>query len=141
VLALDLGTRRIGVALSDELRLTVRPLGAVDVVGPKRDAKAIRELVGAEKPALVVIGLPLLGSGVEGASAQRARDTGQDLARRLELPHELVDEWGTTLDAQDILRERRGGRGASRGSPKPEDDVDALAAAVLLEAWLAGRRT
>jgi putative Holliday junction resolvase len=127
VLALDLGTRRIGVACTDAMRLTVTPLGSVTVVGPKRDAKAIRELVGDRLIARVVIGLPADEDGREGPSAARVRLQGDDLARRLQLEHEYCDEYGTTTEALELLREdpRRAG-----------GDVDALAAALILEAWL-----
>jgi putative Holliday junction resolvase len=127
VAALDLGAARIGVAVTDVMRLTVRPLGTVAVVGPKRDALAIRELLAGRRVVKLLIGLPADEDGAEGPAALRARETGDDLARRLQIPHEFVDEYGTTAEAAELLREdpkRAGG------------EVDALAAALILEAWL-----
>jgi putative Holliday junction resolvase len=129
VAALDLGTKRIGVAISDELLMTVRPLGVIDCVGVKRDAKALREMLAGHDVGLLVMGLPLLDSGEEGESATRARAQGDDLARRLQVRHEYFDESDTTLEAQRILRDGR--------SSAP---VDALAAMLILEEWLQKRQ-
>ena len=128
VAALDLGTRRIGVAIADELLMTVRPLGVIASVGPKRDAKALADMLAGLDVGLLVIGLPLLDSGDEGESAARARTQGDDLARRLRIRHEYFDESDTTLEAQRLLRDGR--------SSAP---VDALAAALILEEWIERR--
>ena len=127
VAALDLGTRRIGLAVSDETRLTVRTLPALAAVGAKRDAQALRDALAGLDVVLLVVGLPLLPSGDEGDSAKRARAAGEDLARRLQLPVRFVDESLTTVDA---LREL-GGRKVRPG------EVDSRAAALILEAFLA----
>jgi putative Holliday junction resolvase len=129
----DLGSKRIGLAVSDELRFTARPLGVVSSVGPRRDARAIREMLGALEVSYVLVGLPLLPSGDEGAAAVRARERAADLAARLKLPYEMVDERETTLDAQQALI----ASGASR--KRRRRAVDAMAALVLLEGWLAER--
>jgi len=126
VAALDLGTRRIGVAVSDELGVSVRPLGVVPRIGAKRDAAALREMLAGLDIGLLLVGLPLLESGDEGESAARCREQGEDLARRLQLPLEFTDESDTTLEAQ-----RRAGSSRT--------DIDAIAAAVILEEWLARR--
>ncbi len=127
VAAVDLGTRRIGVAVSDAERRTSRALGVVDCVGPKTDAKAIRALLEGLDVSLLVVGLPLHESGEDSGAAARARTVGADLARRLELPHVLVDESGTTLEARAVLRDASSRR----------TDVDAVAAALILDAWIA----
>lgn len=130
VLAVDLGEARFGVATCDELRLTVRPLGVIESVGPKRDAAALRELAAELRPCLLVVGLPLGPEGEEGPAAIRARERGGDLARRLELPVEFVDEAGTTVEARRRMIEG----GTSRLRRRV---VDAEAAAIILEIWLA----
>jgi putative Holliday junction resolvase len=131
VLALDLGTRRIGVAVSDELRLTARPLATIESIGPRRDAQALRMLVADLRLDVLVVGLPLLDSGEEGGSAQRARQVGEDLGRRLQLPVVFVDEGGTTLEAAAALR--------SEGVRKSKlaAQLDGRAAVLILEAYLA----
>lgn len=133
VAGLDLGERRIGVAVSDDLRMTVRPLGVVQARGPKSDARALRAMLVDLEVAQLVVGVPLLPSGDEGPSALRCREKGADLARRLALPLAFVDESDTTLEAQRILDER-----PRRKTAGADSDIDALAAALLLEAWLAG---
>jgi putative Holliday junction resolvase len=132
VAGLDLGTRRIGVAVSDELRMTVRPLGVIEARGPRPDARALREMLAGLDVGLLVAGVPLLPSGDEGPSAVRCRAQAADLARRLALPLAFVDESDTTLEAQRILSER-----PRRRSGGADAEVDALAAALLLEAWIA----
>lgn len=130
VAGVDLGRRRIGVALSDDLRMTVRPLGTIASRGPKADANALRAMIAGQEVTQIVVGVPLLPSGDEGPSAVSCRQRGADLGRRLGLPVAFVDESDTTLEAQRILRERqRKPRGA-------ESEIDAMAAALLLEAWL-----
>jgi putative Holliday junction resolvase len=131
VAGLDLGERRIGVALSDDLRMTVRPLGVIAATVPKADARALRAMLVGQDATLLVVGVPLLPSGDEGPSAARCRERGTDLARRLGLPLAFVDESDTTLEAQRVLRDR------GRRATGAEAEVDALAAALILEAWLA----
>lgn len=134
VAGLDLGARRIGVAVSDDLRMTVRPLAVVEARGPKADARVLRAILAGLDVVQLVVGVPLLPSGDEGPSAKRCREKGEDLARRLALPLGLVDESDTTLEAQRILHER-----PRRRNDGPESQLDALSAALLLEAWLAGQ--
>ena len=129
---LDLGEKRIGVAVSDDLRMTVRPLGVIESRGPKADARSLRGMLDGLDVVLLVAGVPVLPSGDEGPSAARCREKGADLARRLALPLSFVDESDTTLEAQRILADR-----PKRRADGPESQVDALAAALLLEAWLA----
>lgn len=133
VAGLDLGEKRIGVAVSDDLRMTVRPLAVVEARGPKADARELRALLRDLEITQLVVGVPLLPSGDEGPSARRCREKGEDLARRLALPLAFVDESDTTLEAERILRER-----PRRKAEGPEHQVDALAAALLLQAWLDG---
>ena len=131
VAGLDLGERRIGVAVSDDLRMTVRPLGVVQALGPKADARAIRAMLDGLEVGLLVVGVPLLPSGDEGPSAVKCRSKGEDLSRRLALPVAFVDESDTTLEAQRVLAER-----PRRKASGADSQIDALAAALLLEAWL-----
>jgi putative Holliday junction resolvase len=130
ILAVDLGARRLGVAISDELGRLARPLGVVAVRGPRQDASAIRTLLKDLTVRRLVVGLPLLPSGEEGAAAAAARARAADLARRLQLPLDLVDERDTTRDAQALLLELGGSRRRRR------EQVDAMAAVLILETWL-----
>ena len=132
VLAVDLGERRIGVAVCDESRLVVRPLGVIESVGPKRDAKALRHLTADLAIELLVVGLPLDADGEEGPAAISARERGTDLARRVELPVDFADESRSTVVARERLIES----GTTRARRLV---VDADAAAVILETWLSER--
>ncbi len=132
VIGLDLGLARMGVAVTDERRLTTRPLGVIPVRGARADARALRAMIEGMSVSLLVVGVPLLPSGDESDSSRACRERGQDLARRLQIPVAFVDESDTTLEAERILRER-----PRRKSGGPEGSVDAIAAALILEAWLA----
>jgi putative Holliday junction resolvase len=92
------------------------------------------ELVDAHGPAGIVVGLPLTGEGGEAASAAAARDLAETIGRRTTLPLELWDERMSTARALRIVREQGG---STRGR---KEDVDALAAAVLLQHYLDARR-
>jgi putative Holliday junction resolvase len=92
------------------------------------------ELVAANQPVGVVVGLPLTPEGEEGPSAVEARALANLIGERTELPIELVDERMSTARALGAIREQGG---STRGR---KQDVDSLAAAVLLQAFLEARR-
>jgi putative Holliday junction resolvase len=135
LLAVDWGEVRIGLALSDESQVLASPLETlVRRAGKRLPMPRLLELVGEHRPAGVVVGLPLTGGGEEGASAAAARDMAETIARRTALPVELWDERMTTARALAAIREQGGTTRGRRG------DVDALAAAVLLQHYLDARR-
>lgn len=123
VLALDYGTARCGCAISDPTGTLVRPLAAVEPPDPERIA-ALAEEHGAER---VVVGLPISLSGEEGEQARLTRAFAEQLGNLIEVPVETYDERLTTSMAARSARE-----GASA-------DQDSLAAAHLLESYLAAR--
>ncbi len=136
LLALDLGTVRIGVAVCDELGLTVRPLSFIARHGGRRDLLAVERLVREQEAAGVVLGLPLNMDGSEGPAAQKTRRFAQSLHAHLaplKIPVHLWDERLSTWEAEGILRQE--GVRASRRRQK----VDALAAALILESYLAAQ--
>ena len=121
-LALDVGDRRIGLAVGDDTFGVVRALATLRRRSVVRDIGALRVIAGQEGVGGIVIGLPLLASGEEGTQAARTRSFARACAE-LGLPIELVDERYTSAEA------------ALRG----ERDLDAGAAKVLLEDYLRGR--
>lgn len=132
VLALDPGSRRIGVAVSDPLRLTAGPLRVID----RRSGDAfgeIREIVGEYQPDLIVVGLPVSLRGGEGAAAAEARRFGEEVGRVTGLPVEYVDERFTTRTAESAMLE-----GGVRRRDR-RDRVDKVAAAVILQQFLEKR--
>ena len=135
ILALDWGERRIGLALSDELQMLASPLATVTRRPGKRFPMPV--LLGhieAHHPVGIVVGLPLTPGGDEEESARQARLLGQLVEKRSGLPLAYLDERMTTARA---LREIREQGGSTRGR---RDDVDALAASVLLQGFLDSRR-
>lgn len=136
LLGLDLGAVRIGVAVCDELGLTVRPLSFIARHGGRRDLLAIERLVREQEACGVVLGLPLNMDGSEGPAAQKTRRFAQALHSHLEalkVPVHLWDERLSTWEAEGILRQE--GVRASRRREK----VDAVAAALILESYLAAK--
>jgi putative holliday junction resolvase len=135
LLAVDWGEVRIGLALSDESQFLATPLETlVRRAGKRFPMPRFLELVAEHAPVGVLVGLPLTGEGAEEASAAAARELAGAIARRTELPLELWDERMSTARALGIIREQGGSVRGRKG------DVDALAAAVLLQHFLDSRR-
>lgn len=130
ILALDLGRKRIGVAVSDELGIVARALTTLESRGRNADAAAIVALVDAQTAGRVLIGLPLHLSGEHGAQADKVRKFGTYLAGRLAVPVEYWDERYTTVEAARLLR------AAGVAPQKQRDQIDAAAAAILLQSYL-----
>ena len=130
-LALDLGSKRIGVALSDLTGTVASPLTVIQRSKSKRhDHEQIAKLVRDEEADLVVIGLPISLSGQEGPAAKAARAETAALATLIDVPIETYDERLSTVTAQRALTEA-GVRGRSG-----RQVIDKIAAAVFLQAYL-----
>jgi putative Holliday junction resolvase len=123
VLALDYGSARTGVAVSDATGTLARPLGVVERAGTEAGLRRVVELVAAEAPERVVVGLPLTLRGEAGAQAQETERFVDALRAAVDVPVESFDERFTTALAAS---------GPSGRAPE-----DARAAAHLLESWLA----
>jgi putative Holliday junction resolvase len=135
VLGIDWGEIRIGLALSDELQTLASPLETlVRRRGKRFPMPRLLELVAAHAPVGVVVGLPLTPAGDEGPAAAEARAMATLVEGRTGLPVELRDERLSTARALRLVREQDG---STRGR---KEDVDALAAAVLLQGFLDARR-
>jgi putative Holliday junction resolvase len=136
VIGVDWGEIRIGMAVTDETQLIARPLGTlVRKRGKRFPMPRFLEYCETASPVGLVIGLPLSGEGEEGESAQAARELAGLVAERSGLPVELWDERMSTARALGTIRELGG---STRGR---KEDVDALAAAILLQHWLEARRS
>jgi putative Holliday junction resolvase len=123
VLALDHGTARIGCAISDPSGTLATPLPVIE----PPEARSVAELVAKYEIERVVVGLPLHLSGEEGSQAALARTFCKELDGMLDIPVETYDERLTTRMAEASKRE------GAAAAP------DSLAAAHLLQAYLAGR--
>jgi len=131
IAALDVGERRIGVAVSDELGMTVRRVATVQRVGGRRDLDALARVLAPLAPARVVVGLPLNMDGSEGRQAARVRAFAERLGPHVGLPVELWDERLTSWEAESRLR--------AEGVPPSRwrEVVDQEAAVIILESYLA----
>ena len=135
ILGVDWGEIRIGLALTDESQILASPLETLRRRAGKRFPMVrFLELTDQHHPVGLVVGLPLSLEGAEGESAGAAREMAATLARRTGLPLELWDERMSTARALGVIREQAG---TTRGR---KDDVDALAASVLLQHFLDARK-
>lgn len=135
VLAVDWGEVRIGLALSDETQTIASPLATLSRRKGKRfPMPAFLDLIATHRPIGLVVGLPLTPDGNEGPSAVAARELSVLLGSRTYLPVTLADERMTTARAHAAIAEQGG---SARGR---KEDVDALAATILLQHFLETRR-
>jgi putative Holliday junction resolvase len=104
LLALDLGEKRVGVAVSDELRITVRPLPFLRRTSWKQLLGAVADLLQRFDAQALVIGLPLNFDGTEGQAAKEARRLARNFQLSLEIPIYLQDERLTSKEAEQALR-------------------------------------
>jgi len=134
LLAVDWGTRRIGLALTDESQTLASPLTTLTRRAGKRfPLKRLIDVIDAHQPRGIVIGLPLSPEGEETEATTAVRTLGRKLGELTALPVTLWDERLTTARALGAVREQGGSLRGRRA------DVDALAAAVLLQHFLSTR--
>lgn len=131
-LALDLGSKRIGLALSAGTLAT--PYEVLPRSGSRaQDHRRIADHVAETEAELVVVGLPLSLDGTTGPAAQRVLDEVDELARALDVPVETWDERLSTVTAERSLLDQR------LRAPARRKVVDQVAAAVILQSWLDAR--
>ncbi len=133
-MGVDLGSRRVGIAISDSDRKVASP---IDTIERKNDVprshRAIQDLVSEWEADVLVVGLPLSLDGSDGPAAKSARREAQALAVLLNIPVELYDERLTTVTADRLLMEQNMDAIARRKV------VDRVAASIMLQAWLDGQ--
>ena len=128
---LDLGSKRVGVAIGDRTGTIASPLKVLQRSGSlKRDHEAIAKLVIEEEADIVVVGLPLNMSGSSGPAAQAAIDEAAALATVVAVPVVTFDERRTTVTADRAMME------ANMRAQARRRIVDKIAAAVMLQNWL-----
>src|SRR3954471_15583855 len=134
VLAIDYGRRRLGLALSDELRLTVRPLRILERTNRAADVARIRDLCRQHSVGEIVVGWPIRLDGTPGEMAQEVAQFAERLRKNPGKPVGLADERLTSWEARHQTPS-----GTARKSGQPVDD---LAAAIILRDYLShGRRS
>lgn len=130
ILALDHGTVRVGVALSDEMRLFAQPLEHIPAEPFSELVSRVKVLVREKEVELIVVGMPRNMDGSYGPAAQRVREFVIALKEAVPMPIRTWDERLTSVTANRLLSE-----GNVRGQDR-KDKVDKVAAAVLLQSYL-----
>lgn len=130
IIALDIGTVRIGVASSDIMEIIASAYESYRRKNTDEDLKHIAQLVTDLNAGLVVIGLPLKMDGTEGQSVEMAKAFGEELAKLVSVPICYQDERLSTVTAQKILIE------SGMRREKRKDKVDSLAATIILQTYL-----
>ncbi len=130
ILALDLGKKRIGLALSDPLGLTAQGLPTLQRVNIRTDLAELDRLATEYDVRLILLGLPLHMSGDEGRQAEHAREFGVRLAEWTGREVRLWDERLTTVEAQRVLKS------SGISIAKRARAVDRLSAQILLDSFL-----
>ncbi len=129
-LALDVGEKTIGLAVSDPLGLVPRPLSTLSRRGARSDVPALDRLASEQGAEALLVGYPVHVSGEAGAAAARAARLARQLKAKTGLPVLGIDERYSTLEAEEFLRES----GSRRGRRRPDDH--AVAAALILRRFL-----
>lgn len=131
VMALDVGSKTIGVAVSDPLRLFAQPVETHMRTGRAADARRIAELAAKAGIERLVVGLPIRTDGLEGPSAVEARRMAEAIRPLIEpVPIDFLDERFTTVEAMRALRE------AAVKGPRRKAVIDQVAAVLILQGWL-----
>ena len=132
VLAIDYGRKRIGLAVSDELHLTARPLGALLRKNRREVLRRLSEIVRDNRVGKILVGHPVHLNGESGEMSVEAERFAARIQKGLGLPVELVDERLTSWEAEQTLAEMK----IPRGKAGSRHNVDAVAAAILLREYL-----
>lgn len=137
-LAIDLGTRRVGLALSDAGAKFATAYDVLEVSSPEDAMRQVIEVVAKEGVERLVVGIPLNMDGTIGAAARSAADWARALSAKADKPLVLVDERLSSFDAeQQLINRKRGGEKITRATKKQK--LDALAAASFLQEYLDGK--
>jgi putative holliday junction resolvase len=133
VLGLDVGSKTIGVAISDPLGITAQGLETLRRKNKRLDFEQLARLVRHYEVSEIVVGYPLRLSGVEGRQSQKMQLFAEELRKKFGLPVHLWDERLSSSQANRILRE------AELSIKKRGEAVDRLAAVLILQSWMEAR--
>jgi putative Holliday junction resolvase len=130
ILALDLGKKRIGLAISDPLRITAQGLPNLVRTRKRDDLDALAALIAEREVKLILLGNPLNMKGTEGRQSGWVREFADDIGRRTGIPVQLWDERLTSVEAGRVLRS------SGISIEKRARAVDRLSAVILLQSYL-----
>ncbi len=134
ILALDLGKKRIGLAISDELGITAQGLETVERKGRRDDIEGLRKLITTRGVTRILMGDPLHMSGDVSRQGEYTREFASELERKTGLPVEFRDERWTSREAERTIR------GAGVANDKRKATIDQLSAVILLQGYLDSKR-
>lgn len=133
ILGLDVGSKRIGVAVSDPLGITAQGLETIQRQNKRLDFERLGQVISEYAIAEIVVGLPLRMSGSEGTQSEKMRHFADQLQRRFNLPVHLWDERLTSAQANRLLRE------TEMSIQRRGQVVDQMAAVLILQSWMEAR--
>src|ERR1700758_1266058 len=133
VLGLDVGSKRIGIAISDPLGITAQGLETLQRQNKRLDFEKLEKLARDYAIAEVVVGFPLRMSGAEGVQAEKMQRFAEELRDRLQIPVHLWDERLTSAEANRLLRE------TDMSIQRRAQVVDQMAAVLILQSWMEHR--
>jgi putative Holliday junction resolvase len=134
-MAIDYGTKRIGLAVTDELGLTAQGLPTLHRTNKRNDFDHLRRTIKQFGVSEIVIGLPLCMSGDEGVQSEKVKQFANAVRARFKIPIHLMDERLTSVEANRVLDD------AEIGDKRRKEVVDQLAAVLILQAFLEARAT
>ena len=133
ILGLDVGSKTIGLAVSDPLGITAQGLETIRRKNKRLDFERLEQVVREREIAEVVVGYPLRMSGAEGTQAEKMRRFAEELRQRFQLPVHLWDERLSSAQANRLLRE------TEMSIKRRGEVVDRLAAVLILQSWMDAR--
>jgi putative Holliday junction resolvase len=133
ILAIDYGSRRMGLAVSDLLGITAQGLETLERKNKRRDFARLERVVRENQVIEIVLGNPLRMSGEEGTQSQKVAEFAEELRKKFQLPVHLWDERLTSAEANRVLRE------AEVSLKKRAQAVDRMAAVLILQSFLQAR--
>lgn len=133
ILGLDVGSRRIGIAVTDPLGITAQGLETLQRRNKRQDLAALKELIQQHDIREIVVGLPLRMSGEAGTQSEKMRQFAEELRKHFGLPVHLFDERLTSAEANRLLRD------TDLSIAKRAKAVDRMAAVLILQGWMQSR--
>ena len=135
ILALDFGSKTIGLAITDELGLTAQGLPTLRRINKRSDLDYLRRVIRQFRVGEIVMGLPLCLSGDAGTQSEKVQIFAEGLRKKFKLPVHLFDERFTSVEANRVLRE------SMMSIRRRAEVVDQLAAVLILQSFLEFRRS
>ena len=134
-MAIDYGSRRMGLAVSDELGITAQGLPTLNRTNRRNDFEHLRRAIKQYKVGEIVLGLPLRMSGESGIQSGKVEEFAEELRAKFKLPVHLFDERLTSVEANRVLDQTR------MGDSRRKEVVDQLAAVLILQAFMGSRES